>query len=345
PIGCYSFTNDASLLFPTTALTGNYRVTGHPGWSAANIGATLSITATQDATTVTVAVGSAGQVIAGTGIAATAANGTLTLTMNAGDVAELVGGATDTSDLSGSLVQATNPVQVITGVPCLDVPSTAAACDHVEESNFPAETLGKDYVVAQPTGPKGDAVGQLVTFYGNVDGTTLAYVPSTPAGCPATLNAGQVVTCGVVAADFEVTGSQPFAVSVHTQGASVVDPLDVAPDQQGDPDQSLPAPVEQYRSKYVFLAPTDYPNNDLVVVEPTGTTVTLDGVVATGTATPIGTSAWSVLRITLGTGTSGAHTLTASSPVGLQVMGYGSYTSYQYPGGLDLEHIAPPPSL
>jgi hypothetical protein len=35
--------------------------------------------------------------------------------------------------------------------------------------------------------------------------------------------------------------------------------------------------------------------------------------------------------------------LTSGKPVGLQVMGYGAYTSYMYPGGLDLSQIAPPP--
>ncbi len=34
--------------------------------------------------------------------------------------------------------------------------------------------------------------------------------------------------------------------------------------------------------------------------------------------------------------------LTASAPVGIQVLGYGAYTSYQYPGGLNLvDHRAP----
>jgi hypothetical protein len=50
-----------------------------------------------------------------------------------------------------------------------------------------------------------------------------------------------------------------------------------------------------------------------------------------------------VWREKLGPGVSGAHVLTATKPVGIQVMGYGSYTSYQYPGGLDLAAIAPPP--
>ncbi len=48
-------------------------------------------------------------------------------------------------------------------------------------------------------------------------------------------------------------------------------------------------------------------------------------------------------RFKLGPGNGGAHTLQASAPVGIQVMGYGLYTSYQYPGGSDLTAIAPPP--
>jgi hypothetical protein len=344
PIGCYSFSNDASLLLPSTAMTGNYRVLGQPTWASQSVGAYVAITATTDNTTVTTTVSKNGSIIAGTGVTATAAGGVLTLMMNAGDVAELVGPTTAGSDLSGSLIHANEPIQVITGLPCVEVPDQALACDHVEESNFPAETFGEDYVVAQPTGPRGNAVGHLVRIYGNFDGTTLTYTPNTPGTCPTMVNAGDVVDCGIVNEDFEVKGTNSFAVGVFSQGASVVDPTTGAPDQQGDPDQSLAIAVEQYRAKYVFLAPSDYQENYAVVIEPAGTTVTLDGMPATGTPTPIGSSGFSSLRLTLGAGQAGAHVLTATNPVGLQVMGYGSYTSYTYPGGLDLASIAPPPA-
>ena len=39
----------------------------------------------------------------------------------------------------------------------------------------------------------------------------------------------------------------------------------------------------------------------------------------------------------------GQHKLESDTPVGLQVYGYGNYTSYQYPGGLNLKRIAPAP--
>ena len=71
------------------------------------------------------------------------------------------------ADLSGSLVRATRPVQVIAGAPCLHNPMGANACDHIEESVFPAETLRRHYVVAVPTGPHGKPVQHTVRIYGS----------------------------------------------------------------------------------------------------------------------------------------------------------------------------------
>jgi hypothetical protein len=101
--------------------------------------------------------------------------------------------------------------------------------------------------------------------------------------------------------------------------------------------------VEQYRTSYVFLAPSDYDVSFADVIAPPGTTLTLDGAPVTATARSV-SSAFSVIRIPLKVGSAnGAHSLTASNPVGIQVSGYGDFTSYQYPGGLQLSQIAPPP--
>ncbi len=372
-VGCFSFSNDASLLLPSTAMTGNYRVMGHEGFSTVVTGAPCNactaaggtceagggcllgvmgtyatITAIQDKTTVTVTVSGTGHVIGGTGITDTPAKGVLTLAMNAGDVAELVSDPSSSSDLSGSVVAATCggvscPVQVLTGAPCLSAPADLMnTCDHIEEANFPAETLGKDYVVTVPTGPNATPVGHQVRIYGDFDGTTLTYNPSMPAGCPATIGAGQVVECGIVTADFEVQGSQPFGVGSFMESGGIVDPNDPN-GSEGDPSESFTTAVEQYRTKYVFLGPDDYDFSFGDVVAPAGTTLNLDGVPVTATGTTLGTSGYEVYRLPLGTGQAGAHVLTSSKPVGLQVIGYGRYTSYQYPGGLNLQQIAPPP--
>ena len=344
-LDCYSFSNDASLLLPSTAMTGNYRVSGVGGWTdgtgAGVNNSYFAITATQDGTTVKVKVGSKGLVLAGTGITATSPGETLTIALGAGDVAELACNASRDCDPSGSLVTADKPVQVITGVPCTQVPNNLGFCDHIEETVLPAETLGQHYVVTVPTAPRGSVVGHVVRFYGNVDGTKLTYAPTTPAGAPTTLDAGQVVEVPIPR-DFEVRGDHSFAIASFMIGASNLDPSTMPPNQKGDPSQSVVIAVEQWREKYVFLTPDDYDWSFLDIVAPEGTKVLLDGA---DIATDRGEIAngFGSYRVRLDQDHQGAHTLSADRPIGLQVIGYGSYTSYYYPGGLNLKQISAPP--
>jgi hypothetical protein len=152
--------------------------------------------------------------------------------------------------------------------------------------------------------------------------------------------------CGngsMVDTDFEVTGNNSFAVATFTQGASLVDPATKGPSQQGDPDQSIVVAVKQYRTHYVFLAPTDYEENYAVITAPRGASISLDRAPVSTAPAPVGSNGYGVIRIPLAAGNAGAHVLTASTPVGLEITGYGASTSYTYPGGLDLQHIAPPP--
>jgi hypothetical protein len=252
PEGCFSFTNDASLLIPSTAMTGNYRITTQAGTKETTDGGTtvfqeggyFVVTATQDDTTVTVGLSSTGAVVAGSGVPAAGPGDIVTFTLDKGDVVEVMGAAGATVDLSGSLVEANKPVEVFAGMQCADQPWGAPACDHLESSVLPAETLGDDYVVTVPTSPHAKLVGHVVRFYGNVDKTVLTYSPAQPPGCPSTLDAGQVVECTgtqscpytdalgaaqtafCVTQTFEVTGTHEFAVSSFMLGGSVVDEPD-----------------------------------------------------------------------------------------------------------------------
>ncbi len=213
PVGCFSFSNDASLLLPTTTLTGSYRFFGPHGLAGGviNIGSTLTVTATRPNTEVTLFTSGTSTILAGGRVQAMGPNQQQKFKLDqAGDVAELVAGGG--LDLSGTLVMASEPVQVLAGVPCAQTPAGVQACDHLEESVFPAETLGKHYVVTRPSGPDGNPVKHVVKLYGNVNGTQLTYAGGKPAGAPSTLQAGQVVDLGRVNVDFEITGDNAFAV-------------------------------------------------------------------------------------------------------------------------------------
>jgi hypothetical protein len=370
-VPCYSFSNDASLLLPSTAMTPNYVVTGIPGddldvggmgSGPQAIGSSyVSITGTVDGTTVTMQLSKTGDILASmdSSIAAVAQNATtpakVMYTINAGDVLQLTSGQGSGHDLTGSIIEASQPVQVMVGVPCttnptdyLDPPvigNPSFSCDHIEETVLPVETWGKSYGVTAPTGPDATKQKHSVRIYGGTAVSNLTVTPSV-AGVPSMIAPGQVVKFDTDT-DFVIIGDKEFAISTEQMSAEVItQPAGTMPqDSKGDPSISFFAAIEQYRDKYLFLAPTDYDLSFVDIVVKDGTHLMLDGAAVTTAPTSIG-GGYSSLRLPLPAGSNlGAHTLTGDAPFGIQVIGYGSQTSYQYPGGLDLKVIAPPPPI
>jgi hypothetical protein len=366
---CYSASNDASLLVPTTAMTPNYRVFGRSeifggaaGMAYTSASSGVAITATAASTHVKLefpagcAAGSfsgtpGGCIAPGTGVMAANGGTTAEYDLNAGDVLELVGvfAAGDSllhADLSGTVVNASQPVQVIAFNPISNIPGMATNADHIEETVLPAEVIGTKYVVAPPTSPSGAVKGgHMVRFYGNFDGTTLTYAPATPAGAPTALAAGQVVEIGPTTEAFTVEATQPFVVGSFMLGGSLQGAAgDACPNFpcRGDPSMSMMVTPEQFRKQYTFLAPADYETNFADIVVPDGAVVLLDGAALTGAPQAIA-GGWSIVREPLMAGNGGVHKLTSNKAVGLQVMGFGHATSYYYPGGLNLKIISKPP--
>jgi hypothetical protein len=355
--GCYAFTNDAALLLPTSALTGSYYVTGIHGddsWLPPSTempidGPFVVITATADATTVKIRLGAKAHVIGASdgGVNDGPAFSTMMFTLQAGDVVELLAAANGTqSDLTGSQIYADHPVQVLSGHPCATNPqvnpvggSPSYSCDHVEEVQLPYETWGKSYVVTAPTGPKGDVPGHTVRIYGGVSAATLTYSPAVT-GAPSTIAAGAVAELDTTTSFF-VSGDHEFAVGTLQKSGSIVDPTGGST-QKGDPSLSFFAPVEQYRGRYLFLAPNDYDVSYADVALPLGTHLVLDNVAVAQAPTVIG-GGYGVVRLLIGGGVTGAHLLTGDRPFGVQLVGYGAYTSYQYPAGVALTRISTPP--
>lgn len=370
-----SFSNDASLLIPTTALGSDYYVMSYPTHHVGQgpIGGSpqvwidapgfLSVTATEDGTQVDVT--TTAYVRAGNGVGAMSPGQTGTFNMNQGDVLVLASGVMPTQetpepgrpcgtqlngaaevtmcpspktyDLTGSRVVSNKPVSVIGGHDCTFVPFSRFACDHIEESMFPKETLGQDLVVTAPQAVAGiqSNPGQpdnmFVRVMSAADNNTINFEPAVSQTI--TLNDGEWVEIGPITADFRVQSDDRIMVSQFMVGEN----FSGASAGAGDPALSIAIPVEQYRLEYTFLAPQTYTYNFVNVVAEPGANITIDGTpIDAGRFTAIGNSGYSVARVQV---SGGAHSMKGDKNFGIVVYGYASYTSYMYPGGLNLEKV------
>ncbi len=327
-----SFSNDASLLLPVNVWTGNYRVASrHHFYGSSGF---YAVTAKEDNTTVTVAAGPQSGIVKG-GIAGIDTNGNGQVVLDAGDVIEVVtNGAdlpSDPNDVTGTHVTADKPVQVIGGHQCTYIPDNTGYCDHLEESMFPYETLANDYIVTAPLIPTGGATPkvEMVRIVATQPNTTLTYDPP-QAGAPGSIAAaGGWVEIGNNSQSFQVSADQPILVAQYMEGQD-------AGGGSGDPAMALAVAKSQYRKSYSFHAPTNYETSYVNIVAPTGVAVTLDGQ-AVGGFVPIGNTGLSVARQAISNAGTGDHSASAAEAFGISVYGYGQYTSYWYPGGLDLE--------
>jgi hypothetical protein len=253
--------------------------------------------------------------------------------LNAGDVLQLM---SDTGDLTGSIVQSDKPVQVVGAHHCTQIPFGYTACDHVEESIFPVEALATEYIVTAPYLPSIGGPRQQVTRIIAADAPITVTLDPPIAG-PFTLTAvGDFVEVAQRLEDFEVSADGKVLVSHYMEGQDAPPAAGT-----GDPGMTLAVPVEQYRLSYMFHAPTNYDGGNFVnITAPAGTMVTLDGVAVPATSyVAIGSSGYGVARVQLSNAGDGNHSAESSVPFGITVYGYGQYTSYWYPGGLDLRPI------
>ncbi len=333
--GHFSETNDASLLMPTNAYgTETFVVarnthTGNPGM--------YSVVAREDATTVTLMPGTTGMFTnAGGGVAD---NGTGQVVLNAGDVLQVLSRASggpepDLADLTGTRVLSDKPVLVIGGHFCTFVPHDVAACDHLEELNLPLANLAKEYFVSDPFIKPPNQVPQLkdrmVRIIATEAATALTYDPPQN-NAPTLLAQPGDYAEFITQADFKISADKKIAVAEYMLGQQYGGGT-------GDPAQTIAVPIDQYRDEIAFHAPVNYESNFANLTAPMDAAIELDGLPVAG-FTAIGNTGFGVARVELSNAGDGDHVITGDKPFGVQVYGYGQYTSYWYPGGLDLTLI------
>jgi hypothetical protein len=331
----FSYTNDASLLLPVNTWTGNYIVASRNHWpiQGFNLPGWYAVVASKDDTQVTLKPSKTGGLVAAGG--GVAANGTGVVTLNEGDVLEVFtvsgGGVPDLSDLTGTIIEATKPVQVFAGHKCTQVPVGTQACDRLEEAMLPIETLAKKYIITPPLIPTGGNTPkpQMVRVIATEDATTITYDPP-QGGAPTSLAmAGDYFEIAKTGADFEIASDKKILVAQYMQGQQ-------AGGNSGDPAMAIAVATDQYRSKYLIHAPTNYESNYVNLTAPMGAVIQLDGA-PVGGFVAIGATGFGVARVKVNNNGDGNHILTGDKAFGVHVYGYGQYTSYWYPGGLDLE--------
>jgi len=361
-----SFSNDASLLLPAHTFTGNYMVASMPSfgvgqgspvevWSGFLPGF-FSVVGTEAGTDVTLHF--TGETAAGNP-GPQSAGDSETITIGRGDVVQVLGWAPNAetasasactqagwttttgfdvlgtqwtyclgegTDLTGTVIEADAPVGVFAGHLCSFVPYDAWACDHLEETMFPTETWGDRAVMTAPRFPGGGGVAS--TKYRVLalnDGTQVSFDPAV-AGT-STLGAGDFVEFDSNQ-DFVVEGTGPIFVTQIMLGQDALGAT------IGDPAMGSGIPWIQVRADYDFQTPSTYTENFLNVVSLTSTDITLDGSPVTGWE-PVGSTGFSVARVPLN---AGSHRIASNdgSRFGITTYGYAAYTSYLYPGGLNL---------
>lgn len=372
---CFSFSNDASLLLPTHVLTGNYLVHAYPTQitqitqydifgpvtDIVRGPGFVSITAVDEGATMLTVTFSA-PVIASTdgAVRAYGRGETGTFTLNQGDVLQLLSSSPATCspalsdvitdafgdpavrydycdptgyDLTGTEIRSSGRLAVIGGHSCSFVPWHRWACDHLEEAMFPLESWGEEAIVSisQPIASEPNVIRILSSH----DANSLTFEPAS-VHAPVTLARGEFVEFEA-RESFRVTGTNAFAVAQFLVGQNY-EGVEATGTPVGDPSISLGIPTEQFRTDYAFLAPSTYTRSYVNVTAPMSASIMLDGTPVTG-FTPVGSTGFGVARLMI---SGGAHHITGSAEFGIVVYGFGEFTSYMYPGGLDLEVIDVP---
>ncbi len=323
------YSNDATLLLPVGALGNDYYVMSWPSWSS--LSGFVSIVAVEEGTT-SVSVTYTAATKGGGGINAENPGAVVTYNLSKYQILTLNGTNAPNSnsygaDLTGSLVKSDKKVAVFGGHICTRIPADKTACDHMEHQIFPLQSWGMNFTVSR-TRPRGNEE-DYYRILASEDGTQVEWAGGTSGSVM--LNAGQFIPFST-REDFVVSANKPILVGqfLASQDAGA---------GTGDPAMMLIAPDEQLRSDYIFLVPPNYDHNRITIVADADTSVVLNETSyhSSSFVNIPGTDKYK-LWVDM---TAGAHTLTATKPVGLYVYGFSRYVSYAYTAGLDLITINP----
>ncbi|MEE2757853.1 MAG: IgGFc-binding protein [Myxococcota bacterium] len=364
------FSNDASLLLPSHVLGQRYFVMTREQSFAQLRGFLTVVAINAEPTTVNVTVTARTQGGVG-GIPAMEPGDQFEAVLNQYDVLNIKTGGPG-ADLTGSLIESSQPVVVFAGSEAANVPNTnhcvdidpvdnmgvcesdrdvpcrdnydcnraglnTCCADHLEQQLFPVKTWGRRYLATKSYDRGNER--DYWRIIAAEDDTKIETVP--PQTVVPTLNAGEWFEFGS-REHFEIISDKPvmvgqFLASEHAPNPNRRNRLEPGDAATGDPAFILAVPVEQFRPDFVFLAPDKYQFDYVSVTAPVDSNVFFDDIPIMDGWEPVGDgSEWRVARFQIG---DGVHFLDADQPISVIVYGYDQYVSYGYPGGLNLDVV------
>lgn len=312
-----NFTSDVAQALPLEGLGTTYRVEAYSGLPNFNniYRSQLLIVATEDDTEVRITPSvntSAGR----------PAGVPFTVTLNTGQCYQ-VQAATDTGDLSGTLVEGTEssgpcrPFAVYGGSMCANIPSACQACDMIFDQLKPVEAWG----TVHHTVPVHGLPFSGYRILAHQENTMV----SIDGGAPITLGAGQRHDVNTVATGACITADKPVSVTQFLEGYFCAN--------AGDPAMVVLSPAERLSQDVVFRtsASTQITNHSVTVVMDASATgqLQLNGSTVSQALfnTYPGCSSKAYARIPL---TAGTHRLQAAAGFAAYVFGLGVGESYAY---------------
>lgn len=380
------FSNDASILLPTNSTGTEYLILGWPQTIAEtpenpntdmgdHLRAFLTIVGTEPSTAVSIQLPVTDEIkVLGDGADIPEMYGGDSLVVELGPF-EVLNLETDgfMADFTGTEVDADKPIAVFVGSEASDVPtfttlSNRLCCaDHLEQQVYPEGTQGRNFLVGL-TPARTEAVraagGDVATPDGGekeyfrimaLEDDTLVRTTLPVPDDDFHLARGEYVTI-MSTVDFRITSDKPISVGQFVASQQVTGISNDLPG--GDPAFILLSPIEQWRESYIFLTPSLYAFDFIIIMHDESTHIELDGdplPPTCRTAHVEGTDTMAVTRCQLsfpeivegtppenildGEQDDGVHDLVGSDPIGIVVYGFDNFVSYGYPGGTDLELI------
>nr|WP_237448534.1 hypothetical protein [Nocardioides flavescens] len=335
PAALVDYASSGFQALPDTSLGTSYRVLGYPQPAIGQQGleSRLLVTASVDATTVTIT--------PKTVVGDHPAGVPFVVSLDAGQTYQFQS-TLKGQDVTGTTVSATQPVAVVGGNACAQVPATYVACNPLTAQLPPTRAWGTTFVSGRfATRTKGDTYRVLADqdeTQVRVGGTLVAtlaagdfYEAVLPADRATSANEAVVITT-----------SKPALVAQYGNGRGY-------DGTTSDPIMTLVTPIGQHLTSYTVGAPSAVTNDvpmqpylSLVVQTRDVGAVLLDGVAVPAAAfvTAPGT-AYSVAQIKT---TTGQHVLRSPHQFGVTVYEWGDADGLAFPGGSALAPIADAPA-